>query len=181
MLHALGEVNWSGLTSEVPVETPRSYFYDAPSRVQVIEDVPNAVELANVVKSYNTEATQTLPSLMSIGFALGSWLRTFHQWSSESAQSDLQQKILRNKPMRDLKRRITYDTIVSILAKYPNVRREYQKELEEIQNVARKEFAIESTEVAHGSQEWGIIHGDFWTGKYATALIHQPPLRSLIL
>jgi hypothetical protein len=166
MLRALRDFVWSGLTSEISVETPRSYFYDAPSRVQVIEDVSNAVELANVVKSYNTEATQTLPSLLSIGFALGSWLRTFHAWTSESAQSDLQQKILRNKPMRDLKRRITYDTIGSILAKYPNVHRAYQKELDEIQTVARQEFEIESTEVAHGSQEWGIIHGDFWTGKY---------------
>lgn len=100
----------------------------------------------------------------SVGRDIGSWLRCFHQWSSEPGQAQLRATIGRNTEARKLKRKITYDSFVTILEEYPELVQGHVEKLKIIQNVMAAEFELnEPPQGDDGS--WGLIHGDFWTGK----------------
>lgn len=78
-----------------------------------------------------------------------------------SQQSDV--KLGNNEPMRQLKYRITYDSFISNLEQFPDVLGGHREALEVVKHMATEEFTRTSGDGQ--GEEWGIIHGDFWTGK----------------
>jgi len=68
-----------------------------------------------------------------------------------------------NRPMRDLKRMVTYDTIIPVLENYPELLAGCRGTLETLAAVLGKEF--EKSPGAEADENWGMIHGDFWSGK----------------
>lgn len=83
--------------------------------------------------------------------------------------------------MRKLKLQITYDAFLGVLDRFPNVTEGVRDTLEQVKAMASEEFATGRDGV--GREDWGIIYGDFWTGKY---VVHEtydinarPPLISL--
>lgn len=65
--------------------------------------------------------------------------------------------------MRKLKYLITYDAFIGNLEQFPDVLQDYKQVLNDLKLMASKEF--EKTAGDGEGEEWGIIHGDFWTGK----------------
>jgi hypothetical protein len=70
--------------------------------------------------------------------------------------------------MRKLKRFITYDGFLGVLENYPELLQGRKKTLEAIRDIMAKEFEKPPTEE---DENWGLIHGDFWSGKYVMSLI----------
>jgi hypothetical protein len=62
--------------------------------------------------------------------------------------------------MRDLKFSINYDSLLSVVDKYPDLLEESRTVFEQVRGLAAAEL--------NGRQDavFGPIHGDFWSGKY---------------
>lgn len=176
----------TGTSSTVVVRTPRLYHHDLATNTQIIEDFVNATDLKSILFSTNAHNLLLRPtspglsnsSSSSIGYNLGSWLRAFHTWSSASAPgsetASLRAQMWRNDWMRKVKYRYTYDSVLRVLGKYPEILlRGFESTLEDLRDGVAEEFggsslSIEEEEKGEGGrEEYGIIHGDFWMGKYA--------------
>jgi hypothetical protein len=141
MLNAL-----EAFTSE-RVKTPHLYLQ--LDNTQVFEDFPITIGLS----SFLVNNLPTQPLSTSIGHALGAWTHSFHTWASEPAQSDLRNEIEKNEPMRQLKHRITYGSFIPVLERFPEILGSHRKTLEDV-----KAWVADTDDL-------GIIHGDFWSGK----------------
>lgn len=158
-------------------KAPRLLWFDRATNTQVLEDFPDAIDLKAKLLSSAVQSQEKKHPLAenvqlgrSIGVALGAWLRSFHSWTSERgpARSSLRQAIANNEPMRKLKRQITYDALVRVVSQFPEALGDQLSVLEEVQAAAAAEFdkrpPVESDDGEDNN--WGIIHGDFWSGKY---------------
>ncbi|KAL7811999.1 kinase-like domain-containing protein [Trichoderma gracile] len=164
MLHALDGHSYTVITSSgaVVVTAPRCYMFDRKTHTQVHQDFPGTIDLISLLQSNNVD--QILPgfSSRSVGYALGSWLCFFHNWTSQPAQADLGKSVGPNEGMRRLKCLITYDSFIEILERYPEILGDYRETLEAVRSAMKHEFEREPTE---GDEVRGIIHGDFWAGN----------------
>jgi hypothetical protein len=145
------------------VRVPQLYLFNRDTNTQVLEDFPGVIDLQTFLVGRNDNQVITKSIAISIGHALGSWLRAFHSWTSSSSQSDLSVEIGNNEPMRKLKYQISYHSFIEVLERFPEVLGGYKKTLEEVREMASTEF--ERTASDGNEKEWGLIHGDFWTGK----------------
>jgi hypothetical protein len=145
------------------VRVPHLYLFDRDTSTQVIEDIPGVVDLKTVLVSPTANNVLSQSLATSIGRALGSWLRAYHSWTSESVQADLRAAVGCNELMRLLKYHISYATFIKVLEQFPDVLKDHKKTLEDVKAMARKEF--EKAPSYEQGEEWGIIHGDFWSGK----------------
>lgn len=166
-------------TSTVVVRTPRLYLYDPETNTQIIEDFVNTTDLKSVLFSPNKGHDSLLPpflpeysSVSSIGYNLGSWLRAFHTWSSPSAPeaASLRAQMWRNDWTRKVKHRYTYDSVLRVLGNYSEILlRGFESTLEDFRDGIAEEFGRASPSfIEEGKEEYGIIHGDFWMGKYGS-------------
>ena len=147
----------------VAVAVPQVYHFDEELRIQVIENLYPAVDLASLVSP--TVSRNTLDAT-NIGVAVGSWLRAFHGWTSSSEQVELRREISgRCRPMRDLKRMITYDNLFGVLQRFPAILQKHEVALKQVEQLADIEFKQQPVNDEEIDDAWGIIHGDFWTGK----------------
>ncbi|KAL7808812.1 kinase-like domain-containing protein [Trichoderma aethiopicum] len=164
MLQALDGLSHTIITPSGPtaVMAPRYYLFDPDTYTQVHQDFPGTIDLIRLLQS--TKVDQSLPgsSSQSVGYALGSWLRFFHSWTSEPAQAELRRRVGPNEGMRRLKCQITYDSFIEILERHPETIEGYRETLEAVRSALRFEFEREPTE---GDEVRGIIHGDFWAGN----------------
>lgn len=164
MLHALDGLSHTIVTPGCPtvIMAPRCYVFDRDTHTQVHQDFPNTVDLVTLLQS--NRANQILPgySSQSVGYALGSWLRFFHDWTSEPAQAELRRRVGPNEGMRRLKCLITYDSFIEILERHPETIEGHREALEAVRNSMKSEFERVPIE---GDDLRGIIHGDFWAGK----------------
>jgi hypothetical protein len=140
-------------------KAPRLHQFDRETNTQVHEDFPDAVELNSILVS----PTISRLFVTSVSRDVGSCLRSFHTWASEPAQAGLRADIGRNEPMRKLKYFATYNTFIKVLENFPEVLEGCRKTLEDVKDMAKKEFDKGAT--GGGDEDWGLIHGDFWTGK----------------
>ncbi|ERS95553.1 hypothetical protein HMPREF1624_08069 [Sporothrix schenckii ATCC 58251] len=184
MLNALNDLprEWErlktssdGLAAPFEAKAPRLLWFDRATNTQVLEDFPAAVDLKSMLLATVNPGTETRHALAqdaqlsrSIGVALGAWLRSFHAWTSErgAARSTLRRAMAANEPMRRLKRQITYDALVRVVAQFPDALGDRLPILEAVQAAAAAEF--DKTPPAEGDdddEDWGIIHGDFWSGN----------------
>ncbi|KAI1335270.1 kinase-like domain-containing protein [Xylariaceae sp. FL0016] len=170
MLKAMAEFTSIALTLEV--RTPRAYYIDAAATTHVLEDIRGASSLLSCI-----ETTSPMPLLRdneaAVGLALGSWLREFHRWTSAPGQRGLREMIAGNPPMRKVKRSITYDALMGIIEAHPGaVEHEgVKKVLAEVRDSLGGEFERSWDDAGSGNgddgkvEDWGVIHGDFWTGN----------------
>jgi hypothetical protein len=159
MLNALKEFPYTASS----VKVPYLHYFNRETNTQVLEDIPGVVDLKTILTSPTANNALSQPLATSIGRALGSWLRAFHSWTSAASQADLCAQIKNNEPMRKLKYLISYDSFILVLEQFPEVLEDYKKTLDDVKDMATKEF--QKTESAEQAEEWGIIHGDFWSGK----------------
>ncbi|KIH95103.1 hypothetical protein SPBR_03490 [Sporothrix brasiliensis 5110] len=164
-------------------KAPRLLWFDRATNTQVLEDFPAAVDLKSMLLAAVNRGTETRHRLAqdaqlsrSVGVALGAWLRSFHAWTSErgAARSALRLAMAANEPMRRLKRQITYDALVRVVAQFPEALGGRLPILEAVQAAAAAEFdKTPPAEREDGGdddddddrEDWGIIHGDFWSGN----------------
>ncbi|KAJ4343928.1 hypothetical protein N0V95_006530 [Ascochyta clinopodiicola] len=167
MLNALRKVRLGNVASTVSITSPISFFYDDQSHVQVIEDLQPAIDLASVLKS---STISNLPSsdYPTLGFALGAWLCDFHSWTQKPEQSELRDIIAQNKSSQSVNWRTTYDTIEAIVAPLQMISGEDKQILADVRARAASKFE-QHRHYKAGEQSdqtgYGVIHGDFWTGK----------------
>jgi hypothetical protein len=157
------------------VRTPRLHYFDPKTATQVLEDLVGTIDLKTVLQS--PEVSVLLPPLfaVTIGRVLGSWLRSYHSWVSEPAQAGLKDVPGDNESMRKIRFDISYGAFLDVVQKFPAVWEGSQKLLEQVRDMAITEYA----KISKDSREkgWGLIHGDFWTGKYVLPFTPQiPPL-----
>jgi hypothetical protein len=145
------------------VKVPYLYLFNRDTNTQVLEDIPGIVDLKTILTSPIANGVLCQSRATSIGSALGSWLRAFHSWTAAPSQANLRAHIGDNEPMRKLKYIITYDSFIKVLEQFPGVLGEYKKTLEEAKDMATAEFKKTGSE--EKGEEWGLIHGDFWSGK----------------
>ncbi|UKZ73272.1 hypothetical protein TrVFT333_000915 [Trichoderma virens FT-333] len=164
MLHGLDgftqTINTPSGTSVVAA--PRCYLFDRDTHTQVHQDFPNTIDLTTILQSANVDQILPGSSGRSVGYALGSWLRFFHNWTSEPAQAALRERVGPNKGMRQLKCLITYDSFIEILERHPETIEGHKETLKAVQSAMKYEFERPPTE---GEEIRGLIHGDFWAGN----------------
>ncbi|PYH60674.1 uncharacterized protein BO96DRAFT_463077 [Aspergillus niger CBS 101883] len=95
----------------------------------------------------------------SIGRALGNWLRSFHHWADNEAQSGVAAEMNKNQYMRDLKFMVNYDALVNTIDKYPIVLGDSRDVFSKVREMAAAELSQKD------GNGFGIIHGDFWSGN----------------
>jgi thiamine kinase-like enzyme len=164
----------------VLVRTPHLFHFDQDRNTQILEDLPDALDLKRTLLLLPPSSQQrqyaspgsSIPGIssfpaMSIGHALGTWLASFHAWTSLPAQSNLRTEIRKNEDMKTLKHRINYVDLLRMVEKFPEILEGSRSILESVSDMAAKELA--ERDDGEG-EEFGIIHGDFWTGKYVFLL-----------
>jgi len=145
------------------LRTPRMYLFDQKTNTMVLEDLSDAIDITAVLDSPTGLNVLTKSISTTIGCALGAWLRSFHCWASEPAQADLRKVIFDNKPMRQVRYSISYGAFTDVVQKFPDVWESNRRVLEEVRDMATREY-VNTNEEKEGDA-WGVIHGDFWSGK----------------
>jgi hypothetical protein len=164
MLKALNTFLSTVTRDGISVRTPHFHLFLRDSNTQIIEDIPNAIDMKTNITSPDDNIFFNQTIAFSIGYALGSWLRSFHVWARESTQASLNNEIGGNTEMRKLKFMINYENFIHILEDhFPDIIEGYERTFAAVKDLASKEFE-KSPEGEH-ADNWGIIHGDFWSGK----------------
>jgi hypothetical protein len=166
MLAALRAFSTSAVSTNL-VKTPQLYHFDRTTGTQVLEDLTDTSDLKTVLESPHVTAVLPPSIAETMGRALGAWLQGFHSWAAEPAQVELGKVIGGNTSMRELRYSISYGAFLEIVQKFPDIWYANKNTLEEVVTMAKAEYATST-----GGQNWGIIHGDFWSGKQA---IPSPP------
>lgn len=162
MLHAMNKYSPT-TTDHISVKTPHLYLFNPEMNIQVIEDFQDTLDLETMLVTLHETKIPSQSIVKSVNRALGAWLRSFHTWTSAPQQSGLRSEVWKNEPMRKLKLRITYDVFLKVVENFPDILESHQETLEEVREMGVKEFEREPSEDA--DEDWGIIHGDFWSGK----------------
>lgn len=153
---------FSPSTTTTVIKAPRILLYDRETNTQVLEDFSNTAGFKMMLFSPNADTLMPRSSRSTIGRHVGSWLQSFHTWASAPEQAALRARILQDDPIRILKRGITYDGFLGVLQNYPALLEGHEKTLETIRDVMTSEFEKSPIE---GDENWGLIHGDLWSGK----------------
>lgn len=164
MLHGLANFSYTTYPANTVVRSPRLYLFDRKTNTQVLEDCLDTTDLKTIFISHKIKEILPGTTAASVGHDIGSWLRSFHQWTSEPSQAALRETIRRNTEARKLKCKITYDSFVEILETYPQLVEGHVEKLNIIRDAMTAEFKLEKPPKGEGCS-WGLIHGDFWTGK----------------
>ncbi|CAK7224419.1 hypothetical protein SCUCBS95973_005511 [Sporothrix curviconia] len=91
--------------------------------------------------------------------------------SPELGRAALRKAMAANEPMRRLKNQITYGALLRVVSQFPNVLGDDEPILEAVQAMAAAEFEKKPPrEDDNDDADWGIIHGDFWSGKASAKL-----------
>ncbi|KAJ3580234.1 hypothetical protein NPX13_g339 [Xylaria arbuscula] len=168
MLEALGGFPRSISTGDahhVIVKAPRFYHFDPVTHTQVLEDFRDTKDLTTALQSPDVATILHGTRATSIGRAVGAWLRGFHGWSSDSAQTSLVERVGSNAGMRRLKCLMTYDSFLEILDRHPETVEGHRETLQKVQKTMQYEF--ERPPIAGDQADCGLIHGDFWGGNNA--------------
>jgi len=161
MLDAVACYSPPNITAVV-IKTPRLYLFNRRTNTQVLEDFPDTGDLKSVFFLPNVGSLLPGSSAAAIGHHLGSWLRSFHAWASAPKQASMRASIGQNRPMRELKRMVTYGSFLTVLENFPELLVGCKETLEIVRDVMSKEF---EKPPVYEDEEWGIIHGDYWSGK----------------
>lgn len=142
------------------VKTPKLYYFNKETNTQIHEDFPDTTDVKTMLFSSSSNVLNE-ERTFEIGENLGSWLRSFHAWTSASEQEELRKIMRGNEGMRKLKYDVGYGCFIGVLEQFPALlSKDGREALEKVHARAIREFE-DPPEV----EEWGIVHGDFWAGK----------------
>ncbi|TRX87789.1 hypothetical protein FHL15_011327 [Xylaria flabelliformis] len=166
MLSALDGFSKTISTSggHVIVKAPKIFSFDEKTHTQVLQDFADTADVTTILESPSVSELLPGSSPASLGLSVGSWLRMFHNWAAEPAQSALASQVGANEGMRKLKCLITYDSFIEILERHPEVIEGTMDTLKEVQATMQNEFNGPQTTEQDGGVH-GLIHGDFWGGN----------------
>jgi len=69
-----------------------------------------------------------------------------------------------NGSMRELKEQISYGSFMTVLQNsVPRLLDEHREKLAAVRNAVAMEFQLPASH--DGGSNWGLVHGDFWSGK----------------
>ncbi|GKZ83568.1 hypothetical protein AnigIFM56816_008663 [Aspergillus niger] len=155
---------------EVIVKTPRLFSFNRETYTAVLEDLPDSLDLKSYLISTAASNNVTQGWASSIGRALGNWLRSFHHWADNEAQSGVAAEMDKNQYMRDLKFMVNYDALVNTIDKYPTVLGDSRDVFSKVREMAAAELSRKD------GNGFGMIHGDFWSGNVLIpkAALEQP-------
>ncbi|KAJ5136831.1 hypothetical protein N7448_005385, partial [Penicillium atrosanguineum] len=162
----------------ITVKTPRVFHFDRENNIQIMEDLPNSLDLKNFLLS-NLSHGVSESSGRSLGRSLGTWLRSFHHWGSNSEQAESRSLFAKNETGKDLKFYIYYSMLIDTIATFPGILEESRGLFEKVKN-----FAAAELKKSDQHEDFGIIHGDFWTGNVLVAdfpLIEQSQTKLLVV
>ncbi|KAE8134036.1 kinase-like domain-containing protein [Aspergillus pseudotamarii] len=145
--------------SQFTAKTPLIYSFNPLTHTQVMEDLPDSVDLKSFFVSTSSARTVPREWAVSLGRALGHWLSSFHSWGKEPAQADVARELEQNHFFRDLKFSINYDSLVNMVSKYPEILEGSRAVFEKVRDMAKSESGRKDGE------GFGVIHGDFWPGN----------------
>ncbi|KAJ5663563.1 hypothetical protein N7507_004294 [Penicillium longicatenatum] len=151
----------------ITVKTPRIFHFNKETNTQIMEDLPNSLDLKSFLLSDLAKAVPESAGL-ALGRSVGTWLRAFHEWAGQPEQAGCRSLLAQNDSMKELKFYINYPMLMDTIANFPDVLEESRGVFEELKGLAAEE--MKKTDQQSGI---GIIHGDFWTGN---VLIPNAPL-----
>ncbi|KAL4784576.1 kinase-like domain-containing protein [Aspergillus varians] len=151
---------------QITAKSPRLLHFAPSTYTQVMEDLPDAVDLKTFMLSPGVAESLSREWTLSIGRTLGTWLRSFHSWVADPTQKDVATQFGEFKVMRDLKFSINYDGFLTMVDVYPDILAGSRAVFEKV-----RELAAEELKETQGTAVIGPIHGDFWSGN-----VLLPPL-----
>ncbi|KAJ5112369.1 hypothetical protein N7532_000414 [Penicillium argentinense] len=163
-LEDLPPYNQKGIT----VKTPRLLYFDPQTNTQIFEDLPNSVDLKTFMLSAISKGVSK-STATALGRTLGAWLRSLHEWGNRVEQDETRTTLSQNESMKQIKFWANYAMLVDTISNFPEILETNRGVLEEVRDFAKDELSREDD-----SAEYGIIHGDFWTGN---VLIPNVPLK----
>jgi hypothetical protein len=152
------------LMENISVKTPYLYYFDRETATQVLYDLIDTVDIRTMLESFGGSELLRPSISTNLGHVLGAWLRSFHLWISKPAQAGLRSNVAENTAMRRTRYAISYGAFVDVVKKFPEIWEARKGVLEEVKDMATLEYA--NTMQDSAEEDWGIIHGDFWAGKY---------------
>ena len=153
----------TGNQGKITIKTPHLYHFSHATHTQVQEDLPAAQDLKTFLTTPAMATTIPETLVRSIGRALGEWLLAFHTWTDEheSSRRELKMRMAGNTLMRELKCSVNYDNLVQSVERYPALLEGSRGVFEEVRAFAKEECK----RVDVNGEGFGVIHGDFWSGK----------------
>lgn len=137
-------------------------MFDETTSTQVLEDLASAVDLKTILVSPDNE-TILLPSAgLYVGQNLGVWLRGFHEWTSVPAQDEFRELVAKNRAMQELKHRLACNGALKAAQDFPELFDDNMEWAKQVEEASAKEL---EQSLSNSNNDWGVIHGDFWTGK----------------
>ncbi|KAK1731208.1 phosphotransferase [Colletotrichum acutatum] len=160
-------------TSEnITVATPKLFYFNEETNTQVQAYQPSPLSLKNYALQYFAASTPQISTLESVksqsldvGRAVGTWLRSFHDWSNSGKQLKFRDIAAGNKEMQTLKRWMNYERLPNSITRFPDILGDCSDIFADVVNSVKKEMIDEKA--LH------VIHGDFWTGNI---LLEEKPL-----
>lgn len=134
------------------------FYFHPETCTQVQEYLPQALSLKDYARKHwaNPSPEAPKPRCIELGRSLGQWLRSFHDWSEQPANSNVRELFAKNKEMQAIKKMVNYDQLLRMSGKFPFLK-DSEGVYQEIVKMAAAELEDES--------KLHVIHGDFWTGK----------------
>jgi hypothetical protein len=146
-------------SEKITVKTPRLLHFDKETNTQILEDLPDSVDLKHyLISEVSRDMSKT--SARALGHSLGSWLRSFHACASKPEQTEMRDILGKNHALKDLKFYINYTWLLDTVDNFPAILEESREVFEKV-----RDFAAEELKRAELDDEYNVIHGDFWTGK----------------
>lgn len=159
MLNALNDFRVPETESHISVKSPRLFHFDRQTNTQIMEDLPNALDLKSFLRSpAASELSQS--SAVAIGCSIGQWLASFHTWASAPERTSLVAEIEKNHLMKELKYQVNYEILMRTIDEFPDLLEGSRKVFGKVRDSARTELGKKKER-----EGFGLIHGDFWTGK----------------
>lgn len=94
-----------------------------------------------------------------LGSSIGTWLRSFRYWVTLPEQHVMRDIAVTNKAMQKQTHELYYERLVDTIVDYPVI-------LENARNIF-EDIRDDEAQRLRDPDHLQVIHGDFWTGKYA--------------
>ncbi|KAL4793204.1 kinase-like domain-containing protein [Aspergillus venezuelensis] len=166
---------------QITAKTPKIYYFNRSSYTQIMEDLPDSLDLKSFILSPGVANTISQDWASSLGETLGTWLKSFHVWINHPHQGLTRGEFGKSTFMRDLKFAVNYDGLLSKIEVYPQILESSREIFQQVRDFAKSETEEGSESDAVGI---GAMHGDFWSGNILipkSSLSHSTPVTPLLI
>jgi hypothetical protein len=154
--------------SHAILRLPKAIKYFPDSNTTILEYFSNSVDL----KAYLSEHEFSSQLAYEVGSMLGEWAARFHAWGRAPEQKDLQELLIQISEAALLKSQVNGGRLESTADEFPAILGQSRDLFPKI----RKRMKSRETKTDNG-----IIHGDFWTGKYVRTALEVANFYSILL